>query len=152
MDEFVMTEKAVESSLQILYLVTSICLFAVWKPVALSPSAGARQAPLRQLKLKLWTVRFPLYCEAFFFNTSGFYSVEIELNPGDSIMPNPSNVGHLHTDYPMDTSTDRFKKNINKQVKDLKESTDRLVGAISRFEESREEADWWVARSVRMEV
>jgi hypothetical protein len=48
MDEFVITEKALESSLQILYLVTSVCLFAVWKPVALLRSAGARQAPLRQ--------------------------------------------------------------------------------------------------------
>jgi hypothetical protein len=42
MDEFVNTEKAVENSLQILYLVTSVFLFAVRKPVALSRSAGAR--------------------------------------------------------------------------------------------------------------
>jgi hypothetical protein len=34
----------------------------------------------------------------------------------------------------MDASADRFKRNVSKQVKDLKESTDRLVGAISRFE------------------
>jgi hypothetical protein len=95
---------------------------------------------------------FPSNCEAFFSNTPGFYSVKMESDSEDLITLNPSNVGPLHTDYPMDASADRFRRNIHKQVKDLKESTDQLVGALSRFEESRDEADWQVVESARMEV
>jgi hypothetical protein len=46
----------------------------------------------------------------------------------------------------MDASADRFKRNMQKQVKDLKESTDQLVGAFSRFQESHDEADWQVVK------
>jgi hypothetical protein len=76
----------------------------------------------------------------------------MESDSEDLIVLNPSNMGHLHPDYPMDASVDRFKRNIQKQVKDLKESTDQLVGAFSRFEESRDETDWQVVESARMEV
>jgi hypothetical protein len=76
--------------------------------------------------------------------------VEMESDSEDLIALNPSYVGHLHTDYPMDASADLFRRNM--QVQDLKESTDQLVGAFSRFEESRDEADWQVVESVRMEV
>jgi hypothetical protein len=68
--------------------------------------------------------------------------VKMELNSEDLVEPNPSSLGRLHTDYPMDASADRFKRNVRKQLKDLKESTDRLVGAISRFEGSQKEVDW----------
>jgi hypothetical protein len=76
----------------------------------------------------------------------------MESDSEDLIALNPSNVGHLHTDYPMDASADRFRRNMQKQVKDLKESTDQLVEAFSRFKGSRDEADWQVVESARMEV
>jgi hypothetical protein len=78
--------------------------------------------------------------------------MEMESDSEDLIALNPSNVGHLHPDYPMDASADRFKSNMQKQVKDLKESTDQLVGAFSRFEESCDETDWQIVESARMEV
>jgi hypothetical protein len=78
--------------------------------------------------------------------------VKMELNPENLVEPNPSNVGHLHTDYPMDASVDRFKRNVRKHIKDLKESTDRLVVAMSRFVGSQEESDQRVVRSLRIEV
>jgi hypothetical protein len=43
----------------------------------------------------------------------------MELNLEDLVEPNPSNVGHLHTDYPMDASVDRFKRNVRKNIKDF---------------------------------
>jgi hypothetical protein len=50
----------------------SICLFSVLKQVVHNNSAGARQAPLRQLKLQLRTDRFPQTVKLFFLIRQDF--------------------------------------------------------------------------------
>lgn len=70
----------------------------------------------------------------------------------DLIILNPSNVGRLHPDFPMDTTAGRFKRNIQKQVKHLREATDQLVGAWSRFEASHKKGDWQIAKKPKTEV
>jgi hypothetical protein len=78
--------------------------------------------------------------------------VKMELSPEKLVEPNPSSVGHLHTDYPMDALADRFKRKVRKHVKDLRESTDNLVAAMLRWEESQEEVDQRAVRDSRAEV
>jgi hypothetical protein len=78
--------------------------------------------------------------------------VKMESDSEDLIELNPSNVGRLHPDYTMDASADRFKRNVQKQVRDLKEYTDQLVVAFSRFEASHDESDWQVVINARMKV
>jgi hypothetical protein len=70
----------------------------------------------------------------------------------DLININLSNVGRLHPDFPMDTTAGRFKRNLQKQIKHLKEAPDRLRKALTRFEFSRSEGDWQIARNARTEV
>jgi hypothetical protein len=70
----------------------------------------------------------------------------------DLIILNPSNVGRLHPDFPMDTMAGCFKQNIQKQIKRLREATDQLMGAWSRFEVSHKEGDWQIARNAKTEV
>jgi hypothetical protein len=76
----------------------------------------------------------------------------MELDPEDLIILNSSNVGRLHLDYPMDATAGRFKQNIQKQVKHLRESTDQLVGAFFSFEALHKEGDLQIvvdARTIR---
>jgi hypothetical protein len=70
----------------------------------------------------------------------------------DLIILNPSNVRRLHPDFPMDTTAGRFKRNIQKQIKRLREATDQLGGAWSRFEFSHNEGDQQIARNAKTEV
>jgi hypothetical protein len=49
-----------------------------------------------------------------------FNFVKMELDPDDLILLNPSNVGRLHPDYPMDATAGRFKQNVQKQVTHLR--------------------------------
>jgi hypothetical protein len=76
----------------------------------------------------------------------------MESDSEDLILLNPSNVRRLHPDYPMDAMAGRFKQNVQKQVRNLKESTDQLVGAFLRFEASRTEGDLQIVVNARTKV
>jgi hypothetical protein len=76
----------------------------------------------------------------------------MESDSEDLILLNTSNVGRLHPDYLMDAMAGRFKRNVQKQVRNLKESTNQLVGAFFRFEASHTEGDLQIVVNARTKV
>jgi hypothetical protein len=70
----------------------------------------------------------------------------------DLVAVNPSNLGHLHPDFPMDPNVDRFKRRLRVHLLRLEGATDQLAGALIQFETTQNKVDLEKARDVKSSV
>jgi hypothetical protein len=63
-----------------------------------------------------------------------------------------ANLGRLHTDYPVDRTTERFKRRLQGSLFRLEGATDELSVALAKFDGKREENELRKARLARTNV